>query len=62
MLVKLEMPDSQTILDILRFKARQYSKDIPDAMLTKLLSRKYDSISEVEGHLKILIADIILNE
>ena len=45
MLVKLEMPDSQTILDVLRFKARQYSKDIPDAMLTKLLSRKHDSIS-----------------
>ena len=62
MLVKLEMPDSQTILEILRLKARQYSTEIPDAMLTKLLSRKYNSISDVEGHLKLLIADIIFNE
>lgn len=63
LIVKLDRPNSNTIVEILKTKAKDFSIEIPDIVIEELASKDYPSIREFEGRFIVWLAKAkILNK
>lgn len=60
-LSKLKMPNKKTQIEILKLKARQLKIDIPETLISQVISKNCVSIRELEGRMISLIARSMKN-